>query len=104
MNAKETRARTARETATLLRRCLAALAAICAVVTTIELMMLRHWGSFERTIPFYAMGALAGCIIAFVARPTPRTIQIVRIVLGLVALTAIFGLYEHIHENYIAGP
>ena len=104
MNTKENRARTARETATLLRRCLTAASALCVVGTAIELAMYRHWDSTEQLIPWVALAILAGAIVMFALRPTARVIRVIRPLLGLVALTALFGVYEHVHENFIAGP
>ncbi len=104
MGSMETRARTARETVTLLRHCLTALSALCALGTATELAMYRHWDTQERLIPWYTLGVLVIAQVMFVIRPTAKAIHVIRGLLGLVAISSMFGIYAHIHENYIAGP
>jgi len=104
MAVTDVRARTPIDAASLLRVCLTALSALCVLATATELAMLRHWDSTVQLIPWFALGILVVAIALFWVRRTRTTIRVVRGLLALVAIASIVGIYEHLHENFIAGP
>ena len=87
-----------------LRRALLALTAAGIAGTTIELAMIRHWTSTDQLIPWFALAVLAIACASIVFRPTPSTIRAARVIAVVVAVAAVFGVYEHVHANYEAGP
>ena len=89
---------------TTLRRALLALAGAGIAGTTIELAMIRHWTSTDQLIPWFALVVLALACVGVVVHPTSSTIRAARVVAAVVTAAALFGVYEHIHANYEAGP
>lgn len=80
----------------LRRVMLGAAAAICVGVPA-ELALAGHWQSPIQLVPFVACGV--GAVgVAFAGRgaPTPGW---VRWAMGFVALSAVFGVWEHIEHN-----
>ena len=91
-------------TAATLRRALIWLAALGVAGTALELALIRHWNGFIQMIPWISLGVVGAAIVLLVVRPTPAVIRVVRIVAVLVALSAAYGVYEHVLANYHAGP
>jgi DNA-binding winged helix-turn-helix (wHTH) protein len=91
-------------TATLLRNCLIALAALNTAGIAVELASLRHWKTPVQMIPWVTVVVIAVCIGLLVPRPTRGSVHTVRILAALVVVSALFGMYEHIAANYRAGP
>jgi hypothetical protein len=89
--------------ARLLRGGLLALCAASIAGTAVELAMIRHWDSAIQLVPWVALGALTLALAAVVKRPTPATLNWARAVAVVVALTALFGIFEHADANYHAG-
>ncbi len=84
------------------RRVLVAFAGVAIVGTLAELVMLRHWDSFEQVIPFLVLGALAGiAAIIWSSRPTPKALFVV---LAISAAAALFGTWEHVESNHETAP
>jgi hypothetical protein len=79
-------------------------AAISTVGTAVELAAERHWGTAVRLIPWYATAALTVGLVLLVAVPRSLVVRLVRVIAVAVAITGLIGIYEHVHENYIAGP
>ena len=88
----------------LLRRGLAALAAVSIVGTAVELTMLWHWKSLDQVIPWVALAVLAAGLAFVVLRPSRIAILGARVLSALVGAAAIFGVLQHVHSNYEAGP
>lgn len=86
----------AADSATVLRRCFAGLAAVSVAVTAVELVLIRHWTSTEQLIPWAAVAV--GLAVLF-ARPGPRSLRAVRVLGVAVILTSAFGIFEHVHAN-----
>jgi hypothetical protein len=87
----------------MLRRGLLALCAASIAGTAVELAMVRHWDSAIQLVPWFALGALTLALAAVVKRPTPATLKWARAIAAAVALTALFGIFEHADANYHAG-
>jgi hypothetical protein len=82
---------------------LRSLAAVAIVGTALELAMLRHWDGLEQLVPWFALTALTA---ALAAATWARAVAVkwVRVVSGLAAATAAFGVWVHVHANYDAAP
>ena len=95
---------TQQDTPALLRRGVLALAWLGLAGTTTELIFLRHWASATQLIgwPFVAVLGVAAVLIG--ARPTARSIVIVRWLAVAVVVASVVGVGLHIVENLDAGP
>lgn len=91
-------------TATLLRRCLLAVAALAVAGTTVELAMIRHWKSPVQVVAWLALAVLAAAAGLLAFRPSRRVVQTVRVLAAAAALSGALGVAVHVHENYEAGP
>jgi hypothetical protein len=92
------------DSATVLRRCFAGLAAVSVAATAVELALIRHWTSTEQLIPWVALAAVVVGLALLFARPGPRSLRAVRVLGVAVVLTSALGIYEHVHANYEAAP
>jgi hypothetical protein len=90
--------------ALLFRRAFLTFAAAGVAATTLELAMIRHWGSLVMLIPWAVLAALAAGIAVAAFRPTPGALRTVRRLAVVVAATAVFGVVRHVMANYDAGP
>lgn len=72
--------------------------------TTVELAMLRHWTSASQLVAWAALVALAVALLLTTARPTVARLRAGRYLAVAVALSAAFGVVEHIDANYASGP
>jgi len=79
-------------------------AASSAIGTAIELAMERHWATTVQLIPWAALAVVAVSVAVLVARPTSRAVRAARVLAAVVMVTALFGIWEHVDENYKAGP
>jgi hypothetical protein len=95
---------TQQDTPTLLRRGVLVLAWLGLAGTTTELIFLRHWASATQLIawPFVAVLGVAAVLVS--ARPTARSIVIVRWLAVAVVVASVVGVGLHIVENLDAGP
>ena len=91
-------------TETTLRRGFVLLAVLGVLATAVELALIRHWNGLVQLVPWFSLAVAAAAIALLVARPTPAAVRVVRVLAGLVMLTALFGVYEHVLANYRAGP
>jgi len=91
-------------TAELLRRCLLALVLLSVGGTAVELAMVRHWKTPVQAVPWVMLVVATGAAVLLASRPSPRTVWTVRVLAVVIAISAAFGVYEHIQENYDAGP
>ena len=96
--------RTSLATATLLRRCLIALAALSVAGLAGDLAMLRHWQNAVQLIPWFSLGVAAVAIALLLARPSRGAVWLVRTLSLAVALSAAFGVFQHVLANYESGP
>ncbi len=87
----------------LLRRALLALGLAAVATTATELAMERHWGTFDRLIPWFGLGALLVVYGLLVIRPGRRSLALARLLILLVALSSLIGMKEHVAENLRAG-
>jgi hypothetical protein len=86
-----------------LRLGLLALAALGIVGTAAELAALRHWDGPVQLVPWLALALLGTGVVLVWRRPSPGTIRAARAAGALAAAGAMYGLYEHVAENYHAG-
>ena len=87
-----------------LRRGLLWLAGLTCAGLAVELAVERHW---TQPVQFVAWAALALVLVALaLASRTPsRTrLRLARALAGLIMLSALWGVWEHIYANYDAGP
>jgi hypothetical protein len=98
------RPRPPRDPAGVLRAGLLLVASLSVVGTAVELAMERHWNTTVQLIPWAALAVITVGIAALVVRPTNKSIRGVRVLMAVVMLTALFGIWEHVDENYKAGP
>jgi hypothetical protein len=86
-----------------LRRALAALAWVSIVGTAVELAMLRHWGTFTRTIPWLILAVLAGALVAATGRTTRRR-RAAQVLAGVGTAGTVYGIVEHVRSNLASAP
>jgi hypothetical protein len=77
------------------------LAVLATVGTTIELATERHWGQGVQLIPW---GSVALLVLGLVVLWRGRSVRLVRGTAVVVALSGVVGVYEHVLENFHAGP
>lgn len=92
-----------RSTAYWLRQGLLALATIGVAGTELELASLSHWKGVQ-LIAWAALGLITLAISLQIVRPTPGRIRAAQMLALVVALTAAFGVFQHISANYDAAP
>jgi hypothetical protein len=97
-------ARESRATAGPLRQALILLTALSAMGIAIELVMARHWESGTQLVAWLPLVLLLVGVVLLLRQPGARSVQVVRALAGVVALTALYGVYQHVHANYLAGP
>jgi hypothetical protein len=88
---------------TVLRRGLLWLAALTSAGIGVELAADRHWTQPVQLIAWAALGAVALALLLVAWSPTRRKLQLARLLVILVILSAIWGVWEHIYANYDAG-
>lgn len=86
-----------------LRLALLGLGALSAGGAMAELAMERHWNTFIKLIPWFAVGAVLVALVLVWLRPSRMTIWVARVICVSVAAATVFGIYEHIAENHKAG-
>jgi peptidoglycan/LPS O-acetylase OafA/YrhL len=87
------------DTAQVLRRVLLALAALGVIGTTIELILIGHYQEPVQWPPLIFLALTAVGIIVMTTKPTPRTLQLFRWLMVIVALSSLAGVYFHLHSN-----
>jgi hypothetical protein len=75
------------------------LAVVTIAGTAIELAVDRHWGGIVRLIPWVALAALVVGLVV-----VDRWHRVACGVAFAVALSGLFGIWEHVHENYETAP
>lgn len=66
--------------------------------------MLRHWGTLTRTIPWLILGVIALALAMVQGDPSPGRRRVALVLAGVVALSAGYGVVEHVLANMNAGP
>ena len=86
-------------TTTALRKFVLALAALGAIGTVPELLLLHHYNGKDQLIPFVTLGLsiLALAVAAF--RPTALTLRALQVVMVLTILSSGIGILEHLKAN-----
>jgi hypothetical protein len=73
--------------------------------TVLELWSERHWDTAVQLIPWAAVALLAMCVATLARRTRPAWLtRAVRVSAGAVFASGLYGIYEHVLENYRAGP
>lgn len=88
----------------LLRRALLGIAGVTVLGTALELLSLQHWKEPSQIIPFACLAALAVAIGLLLGRPSAAVVRAARAVAVVVCLASAFGMVQHVHGNYEAGP
>ena len=86
------------------RRYLLVLAALGVIGTGTELAMLRHWTTEVQLVPWFALALVAVAVVLLWFVPTGAVVRVARALALVVALSAVFGMWEHVRGNYDAGP
>lgn len=92
------------EPAGALRVALLVLATIATAGTAAELLMLRHWGSFERVIPWVVLAVIAAAIAAVAFHPNRNRVRAAQVTASVALLAGVYGMYEHVVGNYDVAP
>jgi hypothetical protein len=92
------------DSAAVLRRCFAGLAAAGVVGTAVELALSRHWTSTVQLIPWAALAGIVVGLVLLLAGPKRRALRAVRALAVVVVLVSAFGVFEHALANYDAAP
>lgn len=82
-----------------LRRFLLAVTAFIFTGTVIELALIEHTGDTVQWIPFIASGIGLISVLAVWFAPSPKSLLTLRGVMGIAALSSLFGIYEHFITN-----
>lgn len=83
-----------------LRRFLLGLAAFMSVGTIVELVLTEHWGDAIQILPFALAGFSFVIILAVLIRPQVGTLRLLRWVMSVALAGSLFGIYEHIENNF----
>lgn len=83
-----------------LRQGLLGLAALTAVGTGLELVLLEHAGSPPQVVPFVAMGLGLVAVAAGGLAPSRRTVWSLRGAAVMLVLAGALGVFEHLEHNY----
>ena len=73
--------------------------ALACAGTMVELWLTEHVGSVLQLLPFVLCTLGIGAVVLVLARPQRRTIRLLRVIMGLVALGGLFGIFEHLEHN-----
>jgi hypothetical protein len=87
-----------------LRRGLLWLAGLTSAGIAVELAVERHWTQPGQLIAWGALAALLVAIALVGRGPSARRVRIVRVLAGLVMITSLVGMWQHVAANYDAGP
>ncbi|MCB9150073.1 MAG: hypothetical protein H6641_15055 [Caldilineaceae bacterium] len=82
-----------------LRLFLLAMAAFLFIGTIVELALISHWEDPTQILPFVLCALGAGAVGAMLFRPAPRTIRVLRWIMGIAFAGSLFGVFEHIEHN-----
>ena len=90
------------DTATILRRSMLGLAAAGILATAVELATLRHWTTTLQLIPWFVLGVLTIGVLIVAFGASRQMIRVVRFVSIAGAIGGLYGVFDHIKENYDA--
>lgn len=65
-----------------------------------ELYLLDHYEDIQQLIPLICIGVALLVLVALIKRPTERIKRLFKLVLGLTALSGLYGTYLHLKANY----
>lgn len=83
-----------------LRTFLLALAGWMCVGTIVELFLAEHTEDAVQFVPFVLCGVGLIAVLAALRRPRRATLMAVRGVMGVLMLGSLFGMYEHLANNF----
>jgi hypothetical protein len=86
------------------RRAFLGLTAVGIVGTAIELVTIRHWHGMMQLIPWATLALLTVGLVLLSRTPSPTTARIVGVIALVSAAAGLFGVFEHIWQNYGAAP
>jgi hypothetical protein len=72
--------------------------------TAVELAMSRHWNGMAQKTPWLALALVAVAFTLIVVRPNRERLWLARGLAVVVAVAALFGVWQHVRENRNAGP
>ena len=80
----------------------AILGAFCFMVvgTTTELYLLDHYEDVQQLIPLLCLGASLVLVIVLLVKPTAWVVRSFQVLLGLTALSGVYGACLHLRSNY----
>ena len=80
----------------------AILGAFCFMVvgTTTELYLLDHYEDVQQLIPLLCLGASLVLVIVLLVKPTAWVVRSFQVLLGLTALSGVYGAFLHLRANY----
>ncbi len=87
------------DTAQTMRRILLGIAAFGIAGTTVDLLLIGHYQEWTQWPPLVLLGLTALGIVLVATRPTPRTLQLFRLLMVLVVSSSLLGVYFHLHGN-----
>jgi hypothetical protein len=82
-----------------LRLFLCSLSALVFAGAIAELLSVKHYGDRVQLIPFAMCGIGLALLLLFWWRPGPGVLKVMRVMMGLIALSSLMGVYEHIEGN-----
>ncbi|MEZ4713815.1 MAG: hypothetical protein R3A44_41890 [Caldilineaceae bacterium] len=82
-----------------LRLFLLALAGFLCIGTIAELALIGHWEDPPQILPFVLCILGLGAVAATLWQPTPRTIRVLRWIMGITFAGSLFGVFEHVEHN-----
>jgi hypothetical protein len=83
-----------------LRTFLLMLAGCMCVGTAVELFLAKHTEDLVQFVPFVLCGVGLIAVVAALLRPRRAMLMALRWVMGLLMLGSLFGMYEHLANNF----
>ena len=83
-----------------LRTFLLVLAGWMCVGTIVELFLAKHTEDAVQLVPFVLCGVGLIAVVGALRRPRRATLMTLRAVMGLLMLGSLFGVYEHLANNF----
>ncbi len=86
-------------TAQLLRRTVLAIIALSVVGTVTELLLMGHYKEITQWPPLILLALTAINIVVMIVKPSPRSVQLFRWLMVLVAVSSLAGIFFHLKGN-----
>ena len=73
---------------------------IIMIGTALELYLLDHYEDVQQLIPMFCIGASILLVLILLVRRTNFMVRLFKLVLGITALSGVYGTFLHLKANY----